>query len=1362
MTEQMASIAAKIKKIESSLPLAMAADRMAALREIRFLKRHAPEPMPSERFKRKLQRLEKRIAASVRRKGLRQQRLPAIYFNADLPITAKKDQIIQAISDNPVVIISGETGSGKTTQIPKFCLAAGRGIDGYIGHTQPRRIAAVTVARRIAEELQQNLGESVGYKIRFKDHAPKDAYLKIMTDGILLAETLNDRHLSAYDTVIVDEAHERSLNIDFILGILQILLARRNDLKIIITSATIDTEKFSKVFNNAPVIEVSGRMYPIEVRYRAPEEEGRQDVDFTHIELAAKAAAKLLRESSRGDMLIFMPTEQDIRDTCELIEAEKQKGVVVLPLFARLTATEQSRVFERMAARKIIVATNVAETSITIPGIRYVIDSGLARILSYSPRSRTTALPVLPISTSSADQRKGRCGRVENGVCIRLYSEADYQSRPVFTSPEIMRANLAEVILRMIALKLGDIAEFPFIDRPDLKNIKDGFNLLLELGAIGKGPGTQKGSRNSRQRPRHKSSAFVLTETGQVMSKIPFDPRLSRMLIESEKQGCIDEVAIITSALSIQDPRERPVEKAKDADRMHAIFSDPQSDFVTLLNIWNHYHHIWRRVKTNNQMKRYCREHYLSYKRMREWRDIYQQIRVLLAEQGLCKPEVVLAESGRRRARQSKLQEPRDAEIGIWRQQLSASAYEKLHKSILSGFLSNIAEKKAKNIFRAAKDREVMIFPGSGLFDKAAGWIVSAEIVETTRVFARTVANIDSSWLEELAGDLCRRTYLNPHWERNRGEVVACEQISLFGLIIVPDRKVSYGKINPEEAADIFIRSALVEGDLKKPLAFMKHNQDLIDRIKNLEDRIRRRDLLISQDGLFAFYKERLNNICDLRALTRYVKTRENERSLRMKKEDLLLYDPREAELELYPDRVQIGENAFDCSYRFEPGAYDDGVTLTVPAALAPMVPPESLEWMVPGLYAQKIAALVRSLPKHYRKRLVPVSETVDLIVQDMPRSGRPLVSALGEFIRHRFGVDIPDAAWPVHELPQYLKMRVSVTAPDGRELVAGRDGSILQHHTARAAPSGEFERVRRKWERTGINRWDFGDLPDYISSRGSQNVIGIAYPALEQPAAGDKSVNLRLFHQRHEAIAAHKQGVAALYRIHFSKDLKFLKRQMILPDSVAKAANYFGGTKVFEKKMLDRIVRNLFSKNIRSEKAFYAHAEAVAPRILPSGQKLMAKIIPVLKAYQNTRNTLDELQSADPENNLVATFFSDLRNGLARLVPESFLELYNFGQMACIERYIKALAIRAERARVDFEKDQAKAKEVSQFSIHLRELLNDLSPAASDEKRQAVENFFWMIEEYKVSVFAQELKTAFPVSKKRLQDQLKQIRRMV
>jgi ATP-dependent helicase HrpA len=1353
---------ALIRTIETLLPQAMAAERYVLQRRLQRLQQRR---LPALRKLPALRQLEVRLQASVERKARRQANLPRVDTNPDLPIAARKDDIIEAIRRHPVTVISGETGSGKTTQIPKFCLAAGRGIEGLIGCTQPRRIAATSVARRIAEELGQDVGGAVGYKIRFTDRTSPEAFIKIMTDGILLAEAQSDRYLTAYDTLIVDEAHERSLNIDFVLGILKTLLTHRADLKLIITSATIDTEKFSRAFDNAPIIEVSGRMYPVDVRYCPAETAEMQNGEPTHVDQAVAAVDQLLTESPGGDVLVFMPTEQDIRYCCELIEALDPKNVHVMPLFARLSASDQSRVFARMPRRKIIVATNIAETSLTIPGIKYVVDSGLARIPSYAPRSRTTSLPVVPISRSSADQRKGRCGRMQHGVCIRLYTEEDYETRPLYTAPEIQRANLAEVILRMIALRLGDVSRFPFIDPPDSRSIADGYRLLFELGAIEIKAGRRTASRapqvdlevkasDGRQTESDRSSMIaaqplrvpgrfdrvVLTETGRLMARIPLDPRLSRMLIEAGQRGCTDEIAVIAAALSIQDPRERPADKTQAADRAHAAFIHSHSDFLTLLKIWQAYQTTWQEVQRTGAMKRFCRDNFLSFNRMREWWDIYTQVTDLMQECGLSRSD-----------RSSVLS-------AVWNEVLpETSLYQAVHKSILSGLLSHLAVKKEKNLYRTAKGSEAMIFPGSALFNQGPTWLVAAELVETTRRFARTAASIDNAWLEELGAHLCRRTYLEPRWDQRRGEVVATEQVSLFGIVIVEGRTVSYGRINPEQACDIFIRHALVRGEVQKPLGFMRHNSRLVAEIQDLEHRLRRRDLLVGEDEMAAFYRQRLEGICDIRSLTAGLKKKGGDHFLQMTREDLLLYDPGQEELLKYPDRIEMGPHSFDCRYRFDPGQADDGITVTVPSALAAGVPAERLDWLVPGLYPEKIATLIKGLPKQYRKQLVPVNDTVEIVAREMPMSRGVLIRDLSDFIQRRFHVDIPAAVWLQIQLPDHLKMRLSVTGPDGCELCSGRDPALLQRKAARRTREPEeLAELRRRWERSGIVRWDFGDLPEAVAVQTNGWVF---YPAL---VSQEQDIHLRLFQRQDEAAAAHISGVAALYAVHFARDLKFLKKYLKLPRAFKPAVDCFGGAGPVEQSAYQRIVRQLFGRNIRLRTDFYDYAESVAARILPSAQDLMTRLKAVLTAYYETRALLADLRRSSRDNPRTRALFDELAAELTRLVPVDFVKLYEPGRLPHLERYLKAAAVRAERALVDLDKDRAKAQQIAPFTERLTSLLGELSPAASAEKRQAVEDFFWLLEEYKVSVFAQELKTAATVSRKRLETVLKQIEKMI
>ncbi|MBU2628725.1 MAG: ATP-dependent RNA helicase HrpA, partial [Proteobacteria bacterium] len=949
----------ELKKIEQLYADVMLKDKHALLKELRSIKKSQGSSAKGvENIAKRTDQLLKKTQRSINKLKKRRDGKPwPITFNPDLPITHKKDDIITAIKENSVVIISGETGSGKTTQIPKFCLEAGQGIKGLIGCTQPRRIAAINVARRIAEELNETLGLSVGYKIRFDDKSNTNGYIKMMTDGILLAETQADRFLTAYDTIIVDEAHERSLNIDFTLGILRRLVKQRKDLKLIITSATIDTDKFSKAFDNAPIIEVSGRMYPVETLYMPflnKENETITIEDQGYVEAAADAVNLLVSQPGTGDILVFMPTEQDIGDTMELIRGRHHPGVTILPLFARLSAQEQSKIFSRQKGRKVIIATNVAETSLTIPGIKYVVDTGLARIPEYSPRTRTTALPVSPISQSSANQRLGRCGRVENGICIRLFDEDDFLGRPFFTSPEILRSNLAEVILRMISLKLGDVSTFPFIDAPAPKSIRDGFDTLMELSAI-------KEIKSCDSRTKKKE--HTLTKIGQIMAKLPIDPKLSRILIEADKNGCLKEAVIITTALSISDPRQRPAEKSQAADQKHALFKDPSSDFITILNIWNAVKAAEKRLKSRAGLKKYCQDHFLSFKRLREWNDIHGQIIRILKEHGIKGENTLPVQTG------TKGLKAKVFDIG-------GPLYIALHQSILSGYLANIAHKKEKNIFSAAKGQQAMIFPGSGLFDTTGNWIVAAEFVRTSQLFARTVANIDPEWLEHIAKDLCTHTYSDPHWEKKRGEVVAIEQVSLFGLIIVTGRQIAYGKINSEEAFELFIRHALVQGEIHQKFDFMTHNRQLIDELETLENKRRKKDILASEDDMYLFYKSRLPNpFYDIQTFSRFVKDQQNQDFLKMTLKDLQKSSFDKDELSLFPDALSMGSGKFGLEYKFKPGSKKDGVTIKVPASSASLVSKNHVDRLVPGLFEEKIAALIKALPKTYRVKLMPVVE---------------------------------------------------------------------------------------------------------------------------------------------------------------------------------------------------------------------------------------------------------------------------------------------------------------------------------------------------------------------------------------------------
>jgi len=1302
----------RIQRILSILPETMLRDREAISKK---LDKILQGPRTGKGLPRHIAAFERRIQASLLEKEGRLQGRPRVVYPENLPISGKRDEIIRAIQANQVLIVSGETGCGKSTQIPKMCLEAGRGIEGKIGCTQPRRIAATSIAHRIAQELGEDLGRSVGYKIRFQEKGTRGVYIKLMTDGMLLAETQGDPRLYEYDTLIIDEAHERSLNIDFLLGMLKTLLPTRPELRVVISSATLDTEKFLRTFEGAPVVTAGGRVYPVEVEYRAIDPELEETGEITYVDAALGAVDAVRAKRTPGDMLIFMPTEQDIIETCERLEGRRYPGTSILPLFARLPASEQGRIYT-VSNSKIVVATNVAETSLTIPGIRYVIDTGLARIARYQPKTRTKSLPISPISRSSAEQRKGRSGRLQNGVCIRLYSEEDFASRPPFTPPEILRSNLAEVILRMIYLNLGNPLSFPFLDPPTPRAVKDGYDLLTELGAIEKD-----------------GEDYSLTGKGGVMARMPLDPRISRMMIEAAEEGCVEEVAVIASALSIQDPRERPSDKAALADQVHGPFKDPDSDFITLLNIWNRYHREWESLKTQGKMRKFCRAHFLSFSRMREWVYTHEQITAILKEQ-----KIPFRKRGA----------PEAAE----------PLYGRIHRAVLSGFLSNIAVWKEKNLYQAARGKEVMIFPGSTLFNKKSPWIVAAEMVKTSRLFARTAARIDSAWLEVLGGTLCRSTYSEPQWVKERGEVRAFETVTLYGLPIVSRRPVSYGPVNPAEAHGIFVHSALVQGNVEEPPPFLTHNLRLSERLSAMEDKLRRRDIMAGEDVVADFYTNRLDGVYDLRSLKRLIRERGTDEFLRLKEEDLILSAPDPVELARYPDQISIGKGLLKLSYRFAPGKEDDGLTVQIPSGLASGLEAERMDWRVPAFLEEKVMALVKGLPKRYRRLLVPVPDTVELIMKEMKQGERPLLSALSQFIYRRFGVDIPASVWNGVEIPEHLKMRFALVDRRGREIRASRDPHILsQPHPllSNEKRPAVWRRAIEKWERKGITTWDFGTLPEGVPLDAHL----LAYPGLE-PA--DEGVNLRVFKSRDQALASHVKGVRALLCRQLSKDLKFLKRSLTLSRDSLTWAVRFGGKAAFEEALYENLLKRLFEVDIRSEEAFNARAELLRATLLEEGRRLREQSEKIMDAYEQAISTLHEIERTTSSKKTARSLCALIREEMQRLVPGNFLDIYTAERLTHIPRYLKAMQIRAERGANDPEKDRKKAAQVKEFTDALAGTNQEVSAQASTEKRQALDTFRWMIEEFRVSLFAQELKTLFPISKKRLEEKKREIERMV
>jgi len=1258
-------------------------------------------------------------------------------YPSHLPIFQKKNEILKAIRDNQVIIISGETGSGKSTQIPKMCLESGRGNKGQIACTQPRRLAAVTIAQRIAEELGEVVGRTVGYKIRFDEKSSKDSRIKIMTDGVLLAETPHDPMLKQYDTIIVDEAHERSVNIDFILGMLRNLLKRRKDLKVIITSATLDTEKFSQAFQHAPIIEVSGRLYHVEVSYRPLDRNLEEKGEMTYIDAAVNAVDDLLKSESDGDVLVFMPTEQDIRECCEILKGRNDENTQILPLFARLSSTDQKHVFLHTNARKVIVATNIAETSLTIPGVRFVVDTGLARVLYYNPRSGTTSLPILPVSQSSADQRKGRCGRVREGLCVRLYSEADYQTRPEFNTPEILRSNLAGVILRMLFLNMEDIRAFPFIDRPSEKAIKDGFDLLYELGAISR-----------RKKSIKNRSPYQLTEKGRLMALLPIDPRVARMIIEGRTDKCLHEILVIASALSIQDPRERPAEKEKQADDMHQLMKHSQSDFLTLLNIWLHYGKNWDSLRTQNKMRKFCKDHFLSYRRMREWQDIYQQL-VHILQQDICYRNDLISREG---GLNSSI-------IPIENWSIRSPEYAAIHKSILSGYLSHIAQKREKNGFTAMKGKEAYIFPGSSLFPKSGKWIVAAEYVETSRLYARTAALIEPEWLEQLGGHLCKRTYSDPLWDREKGEVVAFLQISLFGFIIVPRRMVSYDRIDPEASAELFLE-ALVDGEITKKLPFLTYNQRMISRIKRYEEKIRKRDLLIKRDGQIAFYRQRLQGITSVKSLQRLIIEKGSDEFLKMSEEDLLERDIPTNSIDVnYPDTVQFDNISFRLSYTFAPGSEKDGVTLKVPINAMTSVPYGAIDWLIPGMQEDRVYALLKGLPKEYRKQLHPIREKISRIAEEISRQeDSHFLPGLSRYIKEKWGIDIPVTLWPVDHIEEHLRMRYEIVDETGQTLSSSRNLKTLFSKTLEETENEAFEAVRSQWERKGLFSFDMDELPERVPFIFHGQAKGYFYPALS--SLGDCCA-LKLYKDPHEAYREHRRGMLLCYAFQIEDRRKNLKKILTSNRELAEYLKQLGNSQERIKFFIDKVIHDLFNLDARNEQAFHDSLNQGAERFLPYAAELLPLFIRVLKICHTISRTIENLAVINKKNPLILNYLSQLQNELKSHVPPDFLLHFRDNEFMNLVRYMKALSIRAERGVCNLEKDRSKERDVAEFVTIYDDLLKKMSPVCSQEKRNTLSQLSVMIQEYKISVFAQEIRTVMPVSRKRLLQKIQEIEQM-
>ena len=1295
-------------KIEAEIAEAMLADQYRLRRSLRTVRDRKKRGKPVDR---EFNKLVGQLGRSVERRKKRAAAVPKIEFGEDLPVLLKREEIANTIRDHQIIVVSGETGSGKSTQLPKICLDLGRGIAGMIGHTQPRRIAARSIAVRVAEEIGSPLGQHVGYKVRFADETKPNTFIKLMTDGILLAETQGDRFLNQYDTIILDEAHERSLNVDFLIGYLKRLLNKRRDLKVIITSATIDAVRFSRHFRTstgpAPVIEVSGRNYPVELRYRPLVGEDDDDTDPDLERSVLDAVDELGSETSTGDVLVFMPTERHIHDMAKALRGRLVSGrwagrrAEVLPLYARLPTKEQQRVFNPGGARRIIIATNVAESSLTVPGIRYVIDSGTARISRYSPRSKTQRLPIEPISQASADQRAGRCGRIGPGVCIRLYEEADYDARDRFTAPEILRSNLASVILQTKSLKLGDIEKFPFLDPPKPNALRDGRATLTELGAL-----DEKGE---------------LTDLGRKLARMPVDPRIGRMILAAAEENCLVEVLIIAAVLEIRDPRDRPVDKQQAADEAHAKFAEGDSDFFAYLKIWDFYHDLKEKL-SRNRLARACRQNFLSYNRMREWLDVHRQLMQLAQDAGL-----------KRNKRKDD--------------------YDAVHRAVLTGLLANLGTRGGQGYeYNVVGGNKAHLWPGSVLFDKRPSWVVAAESVETTRRYLRTSARIDPRWIEPLALHLVKKSYSEPHWQRKTASVAAYEKVSLFGLTIVAKRRVAYGPVNPEHARELFIQHGLVEGDMECSLKCFRRNRGLLKRMEQLQAKLRRHDLLLGEWAQYEFYDNRIpDDVYDLPSLKKWLKKAERNKPgvLDMTEADIVREEPVD-DADNYPDAMELGETPFPLEYRFEPGSDRDGITLRLTTDAVGAVEQPHLDWLVPGLVEAKVLALIKSLPKPIRRRLVPAPDTAKLVMQEVDFGQGRFLDTVAEKLSRIAGQRITACEFQQDKLPDELRMNVRVETDEGKVLAEGRDLDAVREQIGSVVSEGFAQADSSKWERDGLTTWDLEYLPEEVELKQAGITIN-AYPALVDRG---ENVSVRLCETAQAANEQMRHGLRRLCVIAARRDLK--SQVQWLPD-LNQAQVYAAAIPDFSlKEQLAELIAELAfisDRRIpRDKPGFERFVDEGRRQIAPAVQEMAGLIGTLFAEYHKARLAIEKMSTARWE---YATH--DATQQLDRLVGPRFLSDTPWRWLKHFSRYFKAIEMRFEKLRSGSEpRDRAATEEIAaHHDLYInRRQQNDESGVFDPE----LETYRWMLEEYRISRFAQELGTSLPVSAKRLQKQWEKV----
>jgi ATP-dependent helicase HrpA len=1270
-----------LKTLRTALDHVMARDFGRLLARWRRLASARPEPAAAE-----IDALRRDIEASAGKRSARAARVPEIKLDESLPITAKADEIVRLIRDNQVVVLAGETGSGKTTQLPKLCLAAGRGSAGLIGCTQPRRIAARAVARRVASELGTQVGDLVGFQVRFADQVSDASLIKFMTDGILLAETQSDAWLNAYDTIILDEAHERSLNIDFLLGYLKRLLAKRRDLKLIVTSATIDTARFAAHFENAPVVEVEGRAYPVEVRWRPAPERGETSI----AEQIVAAADEITASDPRGDVLVFLPGEREIRDAHFALSRRKYRETEVLALYARLSAAEQDRVFRPGPQRRIVLATNVAETSLTVPRIRYVIDTGTARVKRYSQRNQLERLHIEPISQAAADQRKGRCGRVGPGTCFRLYAEDDYLQRPRYTDPEILRSSLAGVILRMLALKLGDVADFPFVEAPSERAIGDGYRRLAEIGAI--------------------DADRKLAAIGRTIARLPIDVALGRMLVEAEQRGALRELLVLASFLSIQDPRERPADARQAADQAHAAFANPKSDFASVLKLWTAYTTAHEDL-TQSKLRGWCEAHFLSFLRMREWRELHRQLLLLVTD---------------------------ELKWGLEKTGAEADRYEPVHRCLLSGWPTQVGLKTERGTYRSTRERSFSIFPGSSLAKSQPPWVLAGQILDLQKVYGMLCARVEPQWIEQQAAHLVRKSWRDVHWSKKRGAVVAFEQVTLLGLTLVEKRAVTFGKQDPQQAHDVFVREALARGEIDARADFVRANARVLAEAHELEAKRRRTGLVRGEDELATFFAGKIpGDIHTVAALDAWYRTAtpQQQAALRWSLEDVLAESPGIGARE-FPAELEVAGHKLRLTYRFVPGDAADGVTLHVPLALVNAVPAARCEWLVPGLLPEKIAELIRALPKALRRNFVPAPDFARAFAEAESPRDEPLAAALAAYFARVTGVAIGAGDFAPAELPAHLRMNFRIHDDAGRTLAESRDLAQIPREWTGAARVAFSRRADVELTRERVEAFDFEEIPDRVISPGGLT----AFPALVDLG---ESVALRVFERRDEALAAHRAGVERLLRQALADRIKHARRQLPLENALMLKWAPLGSADSLRADLVEGALGELFAArdlDVRTRDAFERVQEDIARALFATAMERLVIVEEIIAGYAELKPLLEP-----PLLGFARANYDDLGDQLGELLPPGFVRGTPRARLAHFPRYLRAMKLRAERLRQDPARDQARMLGVQ---LYWREYLKLRATRGGDA---ALEELRWLVEELRVSTFAQELRTAETVSPKRL-----------